>query len=180
VRAARTARIALLPAAEAALLCRLAAAARPGAAPSAAEVAAARAALAAENARAGEAGGARGGRARGGAPAASPAPPPAGARRFEHYAEVFECLLRSWNLLAVGLYRRELPNAGLRASAETAAALAAAAGAPAADGAAAFANNRALVSYVYTSPRPDARVAPHDLIYVVRADDADVDGAADE
>jgi hypothetical protein len=91
---------------------------------------------------------------------------------------VAECLLRQWRLLPLGLYRRAAATAGVRANAQTAAAAGSAAGAPGVDGAGtfAFSHNRALVSYVFTSPPPGTPLGDHDLVFALRADDGDLHG----
>ncbi len=156
VRAGRSGALALLPVSEAAVLLQLAAAGGRG-------VARARAAAAAAAA------------ARGGGSASASAPPPAPALAPRRYGELFEALLRCAGILAVGLYRRSAAVAGLRATAATAAAVAAAAGAPGG----AFANNRALISYVFTNPPPDTLLQPHDLVYVLRGAGGEDEEVAD-
>ncbi len=141
VRAGRSGTLALLPLTEAHVLLHLAAGGGVG-------VARARAAAAAAAAA-----------ARGSAPAPAALVP-------KRYGELFEALLRVAGVLSVGLYRRSAAVAGLRATAHTAAAVASAAGAP---GGGAFANNRALISYVFTNPPADTLLGPHDMVYVLRA-----------
>lgn len=81
------------------------------------------------------------------------------------YGELAEALLRGWDVLPMGLYRRVHPATGLRASPATVAALQLAAGPPTPGGA--FAHNRALVSYVLTNPPPHTALSEHDLVYVL-------------
>ncbi len=159
MRSARSGGLALLPLAEATVLLHLAAGGGRG-------VARARAAAAAA-ARGG--GGGRGG---------SGAPPPPPALAPKRYGELFEGLVRAAGVLPLGLYRRAAAVAGLRATAHTAAAVAAAAGPPGGAGAP-FAHNRALISYVFTNPPADTLLQPHDLVYVLRAAGGEDEEVAD-
>jgi hypothetical protein len=61
------------------------------------------------------------------------------------------------------------PAAGLRAAPATARAVAAAGGLPSAAGAD-FAHNRALVSFVFSSPPPETLLSHHDLVYALLPD----------
>ena len=92
-------------------------------------------------------------------------PPPAPVS-IETYGELFEALLRGWDMLPLGLYRRVHPATGLRASGATVAALQLAAGPPTPNEDAA--HNRALVSYVYTNPPRGSPLSEHDLVYALR------------
>lgn len=96
-------------------------------------------------------------------------------KSFEHYGEIFEVLLRCWRLLPVGLYRRVHPAMGLKTPPQTTTAVAAASGLPSLSGDN-FTYNRALVSYMYTSPPPNTRLSEHDLLYVLHVDEGDEDG----
>jgi len=100
---------------------------------------------------------------------------PSEGKSYEHYGEVFEVLLRCWRLLPVGIYRRVHPAMGLKTPPQTTAAVAAASGLPSLSGDA-FTYNRALVSYMYTSPPPNTRLSEHDLLYVLHIDEGDEDG----
>jgi hypothetical protein len=95
------------------------------------------------------------------------------------YGEIYEALLRGWNLLPIGLYRRVHPASGLKtAAASTVAALQLAAGPPTPGDA--FVNNRALVSYVFTNPAPDVPLSEHDLVYAIYPDEELAEEEEDE
>jgi hypothetical protein len=167
VRAARKQRLVMLPVTEAVVMARLARSQQQGGL-SAAAVKSARSQYLAELI------------ARFSNPtaaAAAPAYASDGGSSLSHYGEVFEALLRCWKLLPIGIYRRVHPATGLKTPAATAAAVSAAGGLPSAEPGA-FANNRALVSYVYTSPSPNTRLSEHDILYVLHTDDGDDDGMA--
>jgi len=103
-----------------------------------------------------------------------------GGLKFEVYGEVYETLLRNWKILPIGIYRRSPPASGLKANAQTAAAVSAAAGLPMSASASGgggdgssllFGHNRALVSYVFSNPPPETLLCEHDLLYVIKEDD---------
>jgi len=169
VRAARRQRFIALPLTEAVVMARLAAHGAPAATP--ADVAAARAHYLSELAM-GIIDTARGSAGAWGPPAQphQEGPAAAGAAHWADtpvrtYGALFEALLRGWGLLPLGLYRRVHPATGLRVNPQTGAALQLAAGPPSAGGG--FVQNRALVSYVFTAPPPDAILSEHDLVYVL-------------
>ena len=169
-RATRQGRLVALPATEALILASLASSAGGGAQLDAAAVAAAResylgrlASGILSAARGGPAEGSGGGGGGGSGSEGEGAPPAPSPR--SSYGEVAEALLRGWDVLPVGLYRRVHPATGLRASPATVAALQLAAGPPSPPGA--FGHNRALLSYVYTNPPPATIIGEHDLLYVL-------------
>jgi len=202
VRAARKQRLVMIPVTEAVVMCRLSKSASVAAATfgtgseeyqraiSPAAVAAARIHYFSEIAAklpssgGGSSSGGGGGRRRGGgggggeSSTSSATSSVAGGLKFEVYGEVYESLLRNWKILPIGIYRRSPPASGLKANAQTAAAVSAAAGLPMAAGGGGgdgssllFGHNRALVSYVFSNPPPETLLCEHDLLYVMKEDD---------
>jgi len=87
------------------------------------------------------------------------------------YGELFEALLRGWNLLPLGLYRRVLPNHATGAIPEppvvTDPVSAFISGFAAQQ---AFKADKSLLSYVFTNPPPDTILNSRDLVFVIRSE----------
>jgi hypothetical protein len=86
------------------------------------------------------------------------------------YGQLFEALLRGWNLLPLGLYRRLQPGASPQPPRVTdpIAQFYAAFTGTSYTGSFDFKNDKALLSFVFTNPPADVLLNKHDFVYVLR------------